>query len=78
MKTIALADHELSVSDYSNFELNLMLRGGRISGTVKECSTNGIKFLHVFSPVIQFDETKCSEGRIESVMKSYGFQRKVR
>ena len=78
MKTMALADHELSVSDYSNFELNLMLRDGRISGTVKKCSTNGIKCLRVFSPVIQFDETHCPEGRIESVMKSYGFQRKVR
>jgi hypothetical protein len=78
MKAIELSDHELSVSDYSNFELNLMVKDGRILGTVKKSSTNGINCLHVFSPVIEFDETRCSERRIESVMKSYGFQRKVR
>jgi hypothetical protein len=75
MKTIELADHELSVADYSNFELNLLLKDGRITATVKTCSTNGTKRLHLTNPEIVFDETRSPEGRIASLSRFYGFQR---
>ncbi len=75
MKTVALADHELSVSDYSKFELNLILRAGRITATVKAFSTNGLKCLRLTNPVIVFDETQTSEARIETLFKASGFQR---
>ena len=76
MKTVNLADHELSVSDFSNFELNLLLRDGRIIGKVKPCTTNGMKRIRVTDPVIMFDETKCSDARIEALLKHCGFQRR--
>jgi hypothetical protein len=77
MKTIELANHELSVADYSNFELNLLLRDGRITATVKPCGTNGSTRLRLIKPVILFDETRASEARIDSLLKARGFQRKA-
>jgi hypothetical protein len=77
MKTVELADHELSVADYSNFELNLLLRDGSITATVKTCATNGMKRIRLINPVIRFDETRAPEARIESLMKSFRFQRKA-
>jgi hypothetical protein len=74
MKTIELADHELSLADYSNFELNLLLKDGRITATVKTRSTNGTKSLQLINPVILFDEARAPEGRIESLLKYYRFQ----
>jgi hypothetical protein len=76
MRTIELADHELSVTDYSNFELNLMLKGGRITGTVKTFSVNGTKRIQVANPVIMFDETESPNGRIEKFLMSFGFRQK--
>jgi hypothetical protein len=77
MKTIELADHEISVTDYSNFELNLLLRDGRITATVKPCGTNGSKRLRLIKPLILFDETRASEARIDSLLNARGFQRKT-
>jgi len=77
MKTIELADHELSVADYSNFELNLLLKDGRITAAVRTCSTNGTKRLHLTNPVIMFDETRSPEARIASLLRFYGFQRRA-
>lgn len=77
MKTIELADHELSVIDYSNFEVNLLLKGGRITATVKTCSTNGMKRYRLVNPVVTFDETISAEGRIEGLLKSFRFQHKA-
>jgi hypothetical protein len=77
MKTIELADHELSVADYSNFELNLLMRSGTITATSKTCSANGTKRLRLISPVVLFDETRSPETTIESLLKARGFQRKA-
>jgi len=76
MKTIKLADHELSISDFSNFELNLLLRDGRILAKVKTRSTDGMKCLRVADAKIMFDEAKSSEARIEALFKTFGFQRR--
>jgi len=77
MRTIELADHELSVTDYSNFELNLMLKGGRITATVKTFSLNGTERIRVTHPVIMFDETESPNGRIEKFLRSFGFRQKA-
>ena len=77
MKTIELADHELSVADYSNFELNLLLREGSIRATIETGTPNGMKCVRLISPVILFDETRAPEARIESLMNSFRFQRKT-
>jgi hypothetical protein len=77
MKTIQLSDHELSVTDYSNFELNLLLRGGTITATVETSSTNGAKRIRLTDPMIVFDETNSAEARIESLLKSRGFRHKA-
>ena len=77
MKTIELADHELSVTDYSNFELNLLMRNGTITAAAKTCSANGTKRLRLSNPVVLFDETRSPETQIESLLKARGFQRKA-
>jgi hypothetical protein len=77
MKTIELADHELSVADYSNFELSLLMRSGTITATVRTCSTNGTKRFRLIDPVIRFDEMRVPEERIETLLKARGFQRKA-
>jgi hypothetical protein len=76
MKTIRLLDHELSIMDYSNFELNLLLREGRITATVKPSTTNGVKRVRLIDPAIVFDETRVPEERIESLVTYFHFQRK--
>lgn len=76
MKTIRLHDREISVADYSNFELNLLFRGGRITATVKPSTTDGIKCVRLVNPVIIFDETRDMEQRIETLVKHFQFQRK--
>jgi hypothetical protein len=76
MKTIRLLDHELSVVDYSNFELNLLLREGRVTATVKPSKTNGVKRVQLINPVVLFDETRVPEERIERLVKYFRFQRK--
>ena len=77
MKTIELADHELSVVDFSNFELNLLLKGGKITAKVTTCSNNGMKRFRLTKPVITFDETISAEARIERLLKSFRFQHKA-
>lgn len=77
MKIIELADHELSVADYSNFELNLMLKDARITATGKTFTLNGTKRIRLANPVIMFDETTSPNGRIERFFKSFGFQKRV-
>jgi hypothetical protein len=76
MKTVELADHELSVADYSNFEFNLLLREGRIKATVQTRLSNGMKRIRLVNPVILFDETRSAEERIESLVRSFRFQLK--
>jgi hypothetical protein len=76
-KIIELATRELSVADYSNFELNLILNVGRITATVKACSANGMQCVRLTNPVIMFDETRCPEARIERLFRSFGFRRRA-
>ncbi len=77
MKIIELADHELSLNDFSNFELNLQLSEGRITATANKWITGqGMKRVRLTNLQITFDENNSLEGRIESMFRAYGFQRK--
>jgi hypothetical protein len=76
MKTIRLLDHELSVANYSNFELNLLLKEGRITTTIKPATIDGIKRVRLIDPVIVFDEARATEKQIESLVKHFQFQHK--
>ena len=77
MKTIELMDHDLSVSDYSHFELKLQAKGGKCTAAFRHWTTpQGTPHIELSHPVIEFDETQSPEPEIQELVKGYGFLRR--
>jgi hypothetical protein len=78
MKTVELADHELSVADYSNFELQVQARGGRCTATATSWTgPQGTAYVRLTGLVVEFDEARCAEADIEQLARAYAFQKKT-
>jgi len=74
MKTLELMDHDLSVSDYSHFELKLQAKGGTCTADFRQWTTpQGTPHIELSHPVIEFDEAQSSEADIQALAKGYGF-----
>jgi hypothetical protein len=79
MKTVELRDHELSVTDLSNFEWSLQgWESGKCTASFHNwTSPRGTTYVRLTSSVVEFDEAQCPEADIEEVLRAYGFQRKA-
>jgi hypothetical protein len=76
MKTIALANHDLTVTDFSNFELTLQTKNARFTAEVKTyMPPQGPEHAQLTNPVIEFDDTTTSDADLETIFRKYGFQR---
>ena len=76
MKTIALADREISVAEYSDFETNLQAKTAEIAATSEEWTMpNGVKQLRLTDVVVTFDDTQTPESEIEHYCLTHGFRK---
>jgi hypothetical protein len=77
MKTIELANREISVADFSDFETNLQLKSGSIMASIEEWTTpDGVKHFRLTDAVVTFDEMQSVESEIEGLCLTHGFQRR--
>ena len=78
MKTMFLTDHELTVTDFSNFELKLQAKAAVCHATVDTYTKEqGMERARLTNPSIEFDEATTSEAEIEQLCQVHGFQRKA-
>lgn len=77
MTNIELADREISLDDFSNFETNLENKVGRIAATIADqTALGGATLLHLTDVRIAFDESEIDETEIEHFCMINGFRRK--
>lgn len=75
MKTIELADREISVEDFSNFELNLQAKTGHVTAKTEERIRHGGTRLLALSDVqVAFDDSKCPQAEIQRFCLDNGFR----
>jgi len=76
MKTLELNDHELSVTDFSNFELTVQKKYGKCTASYETWTTpQGQSYIRVTHPVIEFDDSQVQEEELEELIKPFGFHR---
>lgn len=78
MKTILLADHDLTVTDYSNFELKLHAKGAVCRAAVETYATEqGTQRARLTDASVEFDDTTTNEAAVEQICQVHGFQRRM-
>ena len=77
MTTIALVDRDISVTEYSNFELNIQLKYGVVKAHSEAFELpHGDEVLRLTDVVVTFDEKTTPAAEIESCCLANGFRRK--
>jgi hypothetical protein len=77
MKTIELADREISSEDFSNFEVNLQGKDGHVSATVVDHGLEAAgTLLRLTDICITYDDSQVPESDIEHFCLINGFRRK--